>query len=187
MSFLRYLPLTQLTIVLVAAILAALLAAAPAMVAHDRVRAVGSAARVLLLGSVAAIFALTLLPTNQKGFGVNLVPLRGIAGQLRNINGPLGAINIAGNAAMFAPAGLLAAFALGWGVRRVSALALALSVTIELLQLASGRNADVDDVLLNTAGAAAGALLCLLAARLRQQRHSRPTGLGEPPRPTTAT
>jgi len=98
-----------------------------------------------------------------------------------------GAINIAGNAAMFAPAGLLAAFALGWGVRRVSAVALVLSVTIELLQLASGRSADVDDLILNTAGAAVGALLCLLAARLRQQRHSRPTGLGEPPRPTTAT
>ncbi|WP_414696427.1 VanZ family protein [Pengzhenrongella sp.] len=56
-----------------------------------------------------------------------------------------------------------------------------------MLQLASGRSADVDDVILNTAGAAAGTLLCLLAARLRQQRHSRRKVLVEPPRPTTAT
>ena len=188
MSFLCYLPMTQLVIVLVAAILAALLAATPAMVAHDRGRAVGSAAQVLLLGSVVAIFVLTLLPTSQSGFGVNLVPLRGIAGQLQNVNGPLGAINSAGNAAMFAPAGLLAAFAFGWGVRRVSAVALALSVTIELLQLASGRNADVDDVILNTAGAAVGALVFLLAARFRQQRRARRAVLEEPPvRTGTAT
>jgi len=187
MSFLRYLPVTQLIVVLVAAILAALLAAAPPLVAHDRGRAVTSAARVLLLGSVVAIFVLTLLPTSQSGFGLNLVPLRGIAGQLRNINGPLGAINIAGNAAMFAPAGLLAAFSLGWGVRRVSAVALVLSVTIELLQLASGRSADVDDLILNTAGAAVGALLCLLAARFRQQRRAHRAVLGEPPRTATAT
>ena len=89
------------------------------------------------------------------------MPLRGIAGQLANLNGQVGTLNILGNAVMFLPAGLLAPMALGCGIGRVTAAACALSVAIEIVQLALGRSADVDDVILNTVGAALGAAVAV--------------------------
>ena len=75
MSFLRYIPVQLLLIIVVSAIVAALLAAAPGMIARDFSRAIEGTKRVLLLGSVAAILILTLVPTTHCS-GVNLVPLR---------------------------------------------------------------------------------------------------------------
>ena len=85
-------------------------------------------------------------------------------------------MNILGNAFMFVPAGLLAPLALGWGVRRTTLAGLALSVAIEITQLMLGRSADIDDVILNSAGAAAGAAVAVAAAVLvRQRSHERQT------------
>src|SRR5674476_896294 len=54
--------------------------------------------------------------------------------------------------------------AFGWAIGRVTAAACALSVAIEVVQLALGRSADVDDVILNTVGAALGAAIAVAIA-----------------------
>ncbi len=78
-------------------------------------------------------------------------------------------VNLVGNVAFFLPAGLL----LPWSRQRtttfayVAACALMVSGTIELLQFVSGRRtADVDDVVLNVAGALLGAALGAIPAAL---------------------
>ncbi|HEV2593343.1 MAG TPA: VanZ family protein [Gaiellaceae bacterium] len=74
----------------------------------------------------------------------------------------LEAFNVVGNLVLFAlPAAVL--FTLGWPLRRTVAAGFALSLTIELLQLAiPGRTTATTDVLCNTLGAAVG---WLIAAR----------------------
>ena len=133
---LRYVPLNLLLAIVVTAVVVALGASVPGLRARDRRRAARAASRALLAGSVIAILAVTLASSTLSS-GTNLVPLRGIAGQVANLNGQVGALNILGNAVMFLPAGLLAPMAFGWGIRRVTAAACALSVAIEIVQLAS--------------------------------------------------
>jgi VanZ like family len=175
MDFLRYVPVPLLAAIVAASFVVAIIAAAVALRAHDRAAATKRAARALLVGALVAILAVTL-PLGGSRTGVNLVPFRGIAEQLGNLNPAVGALNILGNAFMFVPAGLLAAFALGWGVRRTTLAGLALSVAIEVTQLALGRSADIDDVILNSAGAAAGAAVAVAAAVLvRRRSHERQT------------
>jgi len=158
MDFLRYVPLGLLVLILAGAFAAAGITAVPALRVRDYGRAARGALRTLLVGAVISVLAVTLVPTNLYS-GVNVIPFRGIARQLANVNGPVGALNIVGNAVMFLPVGLLAALALGWRVRTATAALFALSLSIEVAQLMLGRAADVDDVILNTAGAAAGAAL----------------------------
>ena len=104
-----------------------------------------------------------------------------------NINGSLGAVNVVGNTAMFVPAGFLTAMTLGWGVRRVSVAGLVLSVAIEPCQLALGRSADVDDLILNTTGAAIGAIVWSTFVRLQGRRIARQPAVRVPPTTTPAT
>jgi len=160
---LRYVPLNLLLAIVVTAVVVALGASLPGLRARDRRRAARAASRALFAGSVIAILTVTLASSTLSS-GTNLVPLRGIAGQLANLNGQVGTLNILGNAVMFLPAGLLAPMALGWGIGRVTAAACALSVAIEIVQLALGRSADVDDVILNTVGAALGAAVAVAIA-----------------------
>ena len=167
MDFLNYVPVPLLAAVVAASFVVAVIAAAVALRAHDprahdRAAATKAAAGALLVGALVAIVTVTLALGGSRT-GVNLVPFRGIAEQLGNVNSAVGAMNIVGNVLMFAPAGFLAALALGWGVRRTTLAGLALSVAIEVTQLTLGRSADVDDVILNTAGAAAGAALAMAA------------------------
>lgn len=132
--------------------------AVPGMRANDTGRAVRGASRTLLAASILVILILTLSESGGTG-GVNLVPFRGIIGQLGNVNSRLGGLNLAGNVLMYVPIGLLAPPAVRWGVARVTAAAFTLSVTIECTQRALGRSSDVDDVLLNTLGALLGAVI----------------------------
>jgi len=152
-DLLGYLPLELLGATVATSFAVALGVAIPALHARDGARAVRNAARVLLVGSTVAIFTVTLANGGSQT-GVNLVPFKGIAGQLTNLNSAVGLLNIVGNAFMFVPAGFLAALALGWWVRRTTLAGLALSVAIEVTQLTVGRSADIDDVILNSAGAA---------------------------------
>ena len=168
MDFLRYVPVPLLAAIVAASFVVAIIAAAVALRAHDRAAATKKAAGALLVGALVAILTVTLALGGSRT-GVNLVPFRGIAEQLGNVNPAVGAMNILGNAFMFVPAGLLAPLALGWGVRRTTLAGLALSVAIEVTQLGLGRSADVDDVILNSAGAAAGAALAV-AATIRGRR-----------------
>lgn len=175
MDSLRYVPLPLLAAIVAASFVVAVIAATPAIRAHDRAAGAKRAAGALLVGALAAILSVTLASGGSQT-GLNLVPFRGIVEQLGNVNPAVGAMNILGNAFMFVPAGLLAPLALGWGVRRTTLAGLALSVAIEVTQLALGRSADIDDVILNSAGAAAGAAVAVAAAVLvRRRSHERQT------------
>lgn len=105
---------------------------------------------------------------------LELIPFVDIVKVLRDTDTPgVGAfINIAGNLALLAPLGFL--LPVFWPyfskARRTILFAAGLSLSIELIQLIAGGVTSVDDLLLNTAGAALGFALAklLLCGRLRR-------------------
>ncbi|MDO4271236.1 MAG: VanZ family protein [Eubacteriales bacterium] len=101
---------------------------------------------------------------------LELVPFADIAKVLTDPGSPgLGVFaNLAGNVLLFLPLGLLLPLFWRYFQRagRTVLCGLALSVSIELIQLVSGGVTSVDDVLLNTLGAALGFALAKLALRL---------------------
>jgi glycopeptide antibiotics resistance protein len=106
-----------------------------------------------------------VVPAPGQVIGHNAVPLRTLAIYLDNLNSPFWLGQFVGNLVMLLPLGLLGPIALpamnGW--IRVILAALAISLAIELAQLwIPNRSADVDDVLLNVAGAMLGYALFLL-------------------------
>jgi len=120
------------------------------------------ASRVLLVGAAAAVGLITLLSPYGGGVRMlNIAPLMGIWNQLHNVNHETGWLNNAGNVLLLAPIGLfgILAFRAPWW--RVVALAAAASAGIETVQYFIGRSADIDDLILNTVGAAMGAALAL--------------------------
>ena len=105
------------------------------------------------------------------------MPGAGIRAALGNVNRGLGLVNVLGNVAMFVPLGFLLPLATRVGPGGDVALCAALSTSIELSQAMLGRNLDVDDVLLNTLGAAVGAtsggaLVALVHWRRRRAPHT---------------
>ena len=115
------------------------------------------AASVGLLLALGLIAVMTLLPTGSVTASVNLDPGAGLAAPWRS---PTSAVNIVGNLLLFVPLGVALPACLP--VLRSPVLAVpvaaAVSVLVELTQYAyvAGRATDVNDVLLNTAGALAG-------------------------------
>jgi hypothetical protein len=113
---------------------------------------------------------LTLTPTAAPG-GVRLIPLHDLHEQLAE---PFAAVfQVLGNLLVFAAFAFCAAARWRIGVPVIVLAAAAGSVTIEALQyaLASGRVSSVDDVLLNTVGAA-------VAAQLSRRSWARPERSG---------
>lgn len=108
---------------------------------------------------------------------LELIPLVDIIKVLRDTDTPgAGAfINIAGNLLLLAPLGFL--LPLFWPyfgrARRTILFAAGLSLSIELIQLIAGGVTSVDDLILNTAGAALGFALAKLLLRSRPQRDGR--------------
>ena len=103
----------------------------------------------------------------------NLVPLRTIAIYFANLDSPFWIRQLVGNLLLLLPLGLLGPIAFpalnGW--IRVFLVALAFSLAIEVAQLwIPNRMADVDDVLLNVAGAMLGYAV-LSVARLASGPH----------------
>lgn len=137
---------------------------------------------VLVTMTVLAILAVTL-SGGDVGLGrtVNLQPGAGIRAELDNVNHALGMVNVLGNVVLFVPLGwLTAVHALhepstdaARGLRRGVLAGLALSVAVEVAQYMMGRAADVDDVLLNTAGALAGATIAVVLSAIRRRYWSR--------------
>ena len=85
-------------------------------------------------------------------------------------------LNVVGNVAAFAPVGLLVYVLQGSrsSIRQAVLAAAALSIMVELAQFQSGRRySDVDDVVLNTLGGAAGYAAALALGTLHRRR--RPT------------
>ena len=163
MSALRYVPLLPLLLVLGGgAIVTAVVFAMTARRSTSK-RAMVVTARLLLGAALVGVLVLTL--AGGPGSGVNLVPGAGIARQLDNVNRGLGLMNVAGNVVMFVPIGALLVLGLGKGPLQAAMSGAALSSILEGMQLLLGRSADIDDVLLNTLGAALGAVLAVAVMR----------------------
>ena len=89
----------------------------------------------------------------------NLVPFHTLAIYLRNLGSEFWMRNLFGNLALLLPLGLLGPIALPALDRwwRIALVALLYSVAIELVQrLVPARSADIDDVIVNVAGALLG-------------------------------
>jgi uncharacterized membrane protein YfcA len=158
----RYLPLGPRATVVAAVLGCAVLVA----VSTSTGRWAGRLRWVLLGAAVLAVAAVTLLGSRYgSGGGVNWQLGAGIRGQLHSVNRALGLANVLGNVALFVPVGwLVAAVArrdqgLGRRVVAATCAGLLLSALVETAQHAIGRATDVDDVLLNTAGALVGAVI----------------------------
>lgn len=92
----------------------------------------------------------------------NLVPFHTLAIYLRNLGSEFWMRNLFGNLLLLLPLGLLGPIALPAIDRwwRIALLALLYSAAIELIQLAvPDRSADIDDVIVNVAGAIVGYLV----------------------------
>ncbi|MGH2393747.1 MAG: VanZ family protein [Candidatus Limnocylindria bacterium] len=102
----------------------------------------------------------------------NFIPLRTIGIYLANLDSPFWVGQMVGNLLLLLPVGLLGPVVLSWMDRwlRVLVASLALSTAIELAQLGiPDRSAEVDDVLLNVAGAIFGYAV-LLVLRIGSRR-----------------
>jgi glycopeptide antibiotics resistance protein len=101
----------------------------------------------------------------------NLVPFHTLAIYWRNLGSEFWMRNLFGNLALLLPLGLLGPIALPALRRwwRIALVALLYSVAIEVIQLAvPDRSADIDDVIVNVAGAMLGYLgFVIVRAALR--------------------
>lgn len=109
----------------------------------------------------------------------NFIPLRTIGIYLANLDSGFWLRNLVGNLVLLLPLGLVGPIVFPWLDRwvRVLAVALALSLAIEVAQLwVPDRSADVDDLLLNVAGAMVGyAFLSVLRLSVGRPRAVRET------------
>jgi glycopeptide antibiotics resistance protein len=129
------------------------------------------AAGVLLVGWLVIGLLLTLQPAHPRpGQAVddNVVPFRTIAIYLANRTDPFWVRQAIGNLLFLLPIGLVGPFALPALDRwwRMLLLAILISAAVEVAQLwIPDRSADVDDVMVNVAGAALGFLMYRIARR----------------------
>ena len=173
MSALRYVPLELLILAVVTGCGLAYAVARPAWQRGEPYRAVSLASRVLLAGALGAVLVVTLTGGEPGGAanGVNLMPGDGIRRALLNADEDLGRLNLLGNIVMFMPIGLLLPIATGLRWRHTVSLCMLGSLAIEIAQVSLGRAFDIDDVLLNSIGAAAGAAFgVVLAGGFRRAR-----------------
>jgi glycopeptide antibiotics resistance protein len=150
-------------------------------------------ARCALIGAVGWILALTIFPIplearwwrfHQQFSNMSFVPFRTIGTQLSHGLERYEAIQLLGNVALFVPFG----FVLPAGVRTCRRLwvtlvvAAGLSVLIETMQaLLPGHTTDIDDVILNTAGAVLGFFaFSLISWTVRPGTAPEPDTLQEP-------
>ena len=125
---------------------------------RQRLRTLGAG---ILTAAGVLVVATTLLPVAAGAPAtVNLDPGATIGNYLRFGDALLSARNLGLNIALFVPAGLGLALWRRWGIGRVLPVAVLVSALVEALQylVPLGRAADVDDVILNTVGAAIGAI-----------------------------
>lgn len=106
----------------------------------------------------------------------NLIPFQTIRIYLNNLGSWFWMRNALGNLALLFPLGLLGPVALPALDRwwRIALIALAISTAIEVTQLfIPDRSADIDDVIVNVAGALLGYLVLSLARRFLASPRSR--------------
>ena len=128
------------------------------------------AAAVGVVFALGLIALFTLTPTGSLTASVNLDPGAGLAPPWRS---PTSAVNVLGNLLLFVPLGVLlpAAARLLRSPFLLVPVAAAVSALVELTQYAyiPGRASDINDILLNTAGALAG-LIALRTVRMVTDR-----------------
>lgn len=128
--------------------------------------------------AVIAVLTLGSMVTGQPhgAQGVSLVPFQEIERGLNN-RGSVAWVNLVGNIAMFVPVGLaIAALARGdfWArLMLATVCGSVLSTSIELIQYTGGRVADIDDIILNTAGTLVGGVLGAAMGAVGERRRSR--------------
>jgi len=121
---------------------------------------------ILLVGSITVNYVQVLQGHFERGTRYNLVPFEGIKDILSQGIKTYALFNVAGNIVLFLPLGILLPLLWRrWTLSRTTFAALLLSAGIELLQFYTGRGADIDDVMLNTLGAAIGYIVfCVFRA-----------------------
>ena len=130
-------------------------------------------AGLLLAAWIVGGLVLTLQPAHPLPSQVvddNLVPFHTLSIYLANLGSEFWMRNLLGNLALLLPIGLLGPIALPALDRwwRVALLALLLSTAIELIQLiVPDRSADIDDVIVNVAGALFGFGILSVVRRAR--------------------
>lgn len=120
------------------------------------------AALLVLLAYLAIVLVATLIPTRREPLEPILVPLSGVMRAFDEGGLVYGFLQAVGNVVLFMPVGLLLPSVVpGAGLRTVLLVGLTLSLGIEITQwlMGVGRQADIDDVWLNVAGAGIGYLL----------------------------
>lgn len=107
---------------------------------------------------LAATVFMTVRPGSGLGVRLNLVPIV--------VDGPGSAFDAILNTFVFVPPGILLAL-VGWRLLSTLGIALAVSVSIEVVQYLTnvGRTADINDVLTNVLGAGIGWLVVWLIRR----------------------
>lgn len=117
-----------------------------------------------LCASVAAIIAVTLVPTHG-GLDVHLTPLEDIIDAFTPPLEPSLLLKVVGNVFLFVPLGAVLHFR-GLILYKAALAGLALSIGIEIMQLlVPGRTMSFDDVLLNTLGVVLGYSAATVAPR----------------------
>lgn len=137
---------------------------------RQRLRTIGGG---ILAATLVLIAATTLLPVIAgESASVNMSPGATIRNYLEFGDDLLSARNLGLNVALFVPFGLGLAVWRRWGILRVVPFGFVLSVLVEAAQYVFplGRAVDVDDVVLNTVGAALGALTVSVVRRLVPDR-----------------
>lgn len=145
---------------------------------RQRLRILGGG---ILAASLVLVIATTLLPVMAGApASVNLTPGETIRNYLRFGDDVLSARNIGLNVALFVPFGLGLALWRRWGVVRVVPVGFVTSAVVEATQylLPLGRAVDVDDVVLNTAGAALGAFAVVVVRRIAPAPDRHPAARG---------
>jgi glycopeptide antibiotics resistance protein len=131
---------------------------------------------VLLLGSLLAILAFTLVPLDAEN-ELELIPLSELVLEVRRSDATSLLellVESAANILLFIPLGVALGLR-GMSKTKTALLAFVLSTVVEVAQLlvVSGRTTSVDDVFLNTLGAVLGHLLLtrMQANRLPPRQH----------------
>lgn len=138
---------------------------------------------VAMFAAVAGVLAVTVLPNRYGAGGTNLVPFASM-GPLatRSVDVLVAIRNVIGNILLFAPLGFLLAFRRRAARPLWSALfgALSLSLLVEMAQgvLPLGRSVDIDDVILNVAGALLGGMMALMLVTATRRLQYRSTTSG---------
>ena len=144
-----------------------------------------SIAEATLAAGIVAILIMTVVPLNgpmpgqfQPPVLVNLVPVVPLISELAGADLGWTLVNIVGNPGLYVPLGIGLTWRFGLWTVWIVAVAASASVAVEVWQARSGgqRTSDINDVLLNTAGALVGSGTVMVAARALGRYRQRSRG-----------